>query len=79
MRLIKMLGLAVTAIAAMAFLGAGTASATLCKAKESPCPAANQYPEHTTIVFSSKGVLLNPMASAARGSNAHRKPRCYTK
>jgi hypothetical protein len=59
MRLIKMLGLAaVTAIAAMAFLGAGTASATLCKAKESPCSAANQYPEHTTIVVLSKNAIL---------------------
>lgn len=59
MRLTKMLGLAmVAAIAAMAFVGAGTASAVLCKVKESPCSATNQYPAHTTVVFSTEEALL---------------------
>lgn len=60
MKLTKMLGLAVVAaIAVMAFAGAGTASATtLCKVKENPCAAANQYPTHTTILaLSTKAVL----------------------
>ena len=51
MRLIKMLGLAmVVAAAAMVIVGTGTASAVLCKVKENPCAAANQYPVPTTIL-----------------------------
>jgi hypothetical protein len=58
-RLIKMLGLAsVAAIAAMALIGVGTASATLCKANESPCAAGNTYTPPTTVTTLSKGVVL---------------------
>lgn len=54
-----MLGIAmVAAVAAMAFIGAGTASATLCKVNQTPCQAANQYPAHSTVLVSSKSVLL---------------------
>ena len=50
MKLVRMFGIAmVAAVAAMAIIGAGTASATLCKKNESPCAAANQYPVPTTI------------------------------
>ena len=52
MRLIKMLGLAmVAAIAAMAFIGAGTASATvLCEVEaEETCPEESVYPAGTAI------------------------------
>lgn len=60
MRLIKMLGLAmVAAIAAMAFLGAGSASAVLCKTNESPCSKANEYPLPTTVLVSSPEVTLS--------------------
>jgi hypothetical protein len=53
-RLIKMLGLAVVAaVAAMAFVGAGSAMATtstaLCKVVTNPCPAASIYPKGTVI------------------------------
>jgi len=59
MRLIKMFGLAmVAAVAAMAFLGAGTASATLCKINQSPCSAENQYPAHTTLITHSNKAIL---------------------
>ena len=59
MRLIKMLGLAlVAAIAVTAFVGAGSASAMLCKVKESPCKAANEYPTHTTILMLSKAIKI---------------------
>jgi hypothetical protein len=59
MRLTKMLGLAlVAAIAAMAFVGAGTASAVLCKANEKPCSAGNQYPVPSEILVSSEAVKL---------------------
>lgn len=55
----KILGLAmVAAIAAMAFIGVGSASAVLCKAKESPCAAANQYPTPTEVTTLSKGTKL---------------------
>jgi hypothetical protein len=55
-----MLGLAmVAAIAAMAFIGAGTASATLCKVNQSPCVAANQYPTPSEVLVESKGVKLS--------------------
>ena len=49
MRLIKMLGLsAIGALVAMAFVGAGSASAvTLCEANESPC--THKYPSGTVI------------------------------
>ena len=59
MRLIKMLGLAmVAALATMAFVGAGSASAILCKVKESPCASGNQYPTHTTVLAFSKAIKL---------------------
>ena len=59
MRLIKMLGLAlVAAIAVTAFVGAGSASAMLCKVQESPCKAANEYPAHTTILALSTATFL---------------------
>jgi len=66
-KLTRMVGLAmVAAIAAMALVGfsAGTASATvLCKKLESPCAAANQWPENTTVVAESKkAVLLGTLA-----------------
>jgi hypothetical protein len=58
-RLIKMLGLAaVAAIAAMAFLGAGTASAHWCKIKETSCSAGNQYPIGTKIALKSTSAKL---------------------
>lgn len=49
MKYLKMFGLAaVAAMALMAFAGAGSASATvLCKVKETPCAAANEYPVGT--------------------------------
>jgi hypothetical protein len=52
MKYVKMLGLAaVAAIAAMAFVGAGSASATtLCKVNTSPCPEASRYPVHSTVL-----------------------------
>jgi hypothetical protein len=46
---------AVVAVAAMAFIGVSSASATLCKVKQSPCEAANQYPVPSTIVFETVG------------------------
>jgi hypothetical protein len=51
MRNIKMLGLGLlAAMAAMAFLGAGTASATkLCSVNTSPCPAGSTYGKGTAI------------------------------
>ncbi len=51
MRLARTLGLAVVAaLAAMALIGAGTASATtLCKANEDPCSAGNTYASGTNI------------------------------
>ncbi len=51
MKYVKMFGLAaVAAIAAMAFVGAGSASATtLCKVNTNPCPEASRYPTHTTF------------------------------
>jgi hypothetical protein len=59
MRLTKMLGLAmVAAVAAMAFIGVGSASATLCKINEPGCSAANQYPVPTTVLVSSPAVKL---------------------
>lgn len=51
MKSMKTLGLClVAATAAMAFLGAGTASATkLCSVNTSPCPAGNTYGKGTAI------------------------------
>ena len=66
MRLIKMLGLAlVAAIAVTAFVGAGSASAMLCKVQQSPCEAANAYPEHTTILALSKDTKLKATFGSA--------------
>lgn len=66
MKYLKMLGLAAVAAAAlMAFVGAGTASATttLCKATESACSSTNMYPVNTEIkaklVAGGKAVLTN--------------------
>lgn len=60
MKYAKMLGLAVVAaMALMAFVGAGTASATLCKVNESPCAAGNQYPTHTTVKAHSSSAVLS--------------------
>jgi hypothetical protein len=59
MRLIKMFSLAmVVAAAAMAVIGAGTASATLCKVNENFCSFANEYPVPTTILMSSPKIAL---------------------
>ena len=60
MRYVKMLGLAaVAAIAAMAFVGAGSASATtLCKVNTSPCPAGSSWGEKSTVVASSTEAKL---------------------
>jgi hypothetical protein len=52
MKYVKMLGLAaVAAMALMAFVGVGSASATttFCKTAASPCPAEWDYPNTTTI------------------------------
>jgi hypothetical protein len=59
MKFMKMLGISmIAAVAAMAIIGAGTASATLCKVNQSPCQAANQYPTHTTIRGFAKVAIL---------------------
>lgn len=56
MKHVKMLGLAaVAAMALMAFVGAGSASAaggTLCSAAENPCSAANRWAVPTVLDFS---------------------------
>lgn len=51
MKNMRILGLALlAALAAMAFMGAGTASATkLCSVNTSPCPAGNTYGKGTAI------------------------------
>jgi len=56
MKHVKMLSLAaVAAMALMAFVGAGTASATkLCSANENPCSAAHTYATGTTITSTLK-------------------------
>jgi len=53
MKYVKMLGLAaVAAMALTAFVGAGTASATvLCSTNTSPCPAGQKWPTGTQIEF----------------------------
>lgn len=64
-----MFGLAViAALATMAFVGAGSASAvTLCKVNQNPCEAANQYPSGTEInaelETGTKAVLLTNLAT----------------
>jgi len=59
MRLIKMLGLlAMAVIAAMAFLGVGTASAHWCKINKAPCGSTNEYPIGTKIALKSTDVKL---------------------
>lgn len=57
MKPIKMLGLAaVAALAAMAFIGSGSASAvTLCKVNTNPCPEASRIPVGETIKSSLNG------------------------
>lgn len=60
MKYAKMFGLAVVAaMALMAFVGAGTASATLCKVNETPCASGNQYPTHTTVKAHSNSAVLS--------------------
>jgi hypothetical protein len=60
MKLLKMLGLSmVVAVAASAFIGVGSASAVLCKANESPCSAANQYPVPTEVTVASPATKLS--------------------
>jgi len=61
MKYVKMLGLAaIAAIAAMAFIGAGSASATtLCKVNTSPCPEASRYPVHSTVLALSTEAVLS--------------------
>ncbi len=57
MKFIKMLGLAmVAAVAVMAFAGAGTASATLCKTQTSPC--TSEWPIGTEIAVKSTDAKL---------------------
>jgi hypothetical protein len=53
MKYLKMLGLAAIAAAALAaFVGTGTASATvLCSTTTSPCPEAQKYPSGTRVGF----------------------------
>lgn len=59
MKLVKLFGLAmIAAVAAMAFIGAGTASAMLCKRAESPCLSANEYKPSTTVLVSSEATKL---------------------
>jgi hypothetical protein len=60
MKYFKMLGLAaITAMAAMAFVGASSASADdLCKVNESPCSETNKYPIGTVLKGSSKEAVL---------------------
>jgi hypothetical protein len=66
-RLIKILSLAViAAVAAMAFIGAGSASASvkklvLCKANQQLCKQANLWGKHVTIKALSSLVQLTPL------------------
>jgi hypothetical protein len=65
MKYVKMLGLAaVAAVAAMAFVGAGSASATtLCKVNTSPCPEASRYPVPSTVLaLSTEAVLTGSLS-----------------
>jgi hypothetical protein len=68
MKPIKMLGLAaLTALLAMAFVGASSATAdptALCKADESPCEAANEITHvHETTLSGGKATLLNSISN----------------
>jgi hypothetical protein len=72
MRLIKMFGLtAIAALATMAFIGAGSASAiTLCKEAQNAseeCPAGKRYPSGTvlkaSLVTGTKAVLLSNLGT----------------
>jgi hypothetical protein len=60
MKHLKLIGLAMmAAMAAMAFIGAGSASAdTLCKVSTNPCPEASRYPIPTTISAESNAATL---------------------
>jgi len=60
MKYVRMLALAAVAAAAlMAFVGAGTASATkLCSTTVDPCPAGQHWPVGTTLDFSSTNTVL---------------------
>jgi hypothetical protein len=50
MKYLKMLGLAMGVASLMAFMGAGSASATvLCKVASSPCPVESRYGAGTTV------------------------------
>lgn len=61
MKYVKMLGLAmVAAIAAMALVGAGSASATtLCKVNTNPCPEASRYTTPITVLALSTEAVLS--------------------
>lgn len=65
MKNMKILGLGLlAALAAMAFLGAGTASATkLCSVNTSPCPAGNTYGKGTAIKAQLVAGTTSTMAS----------------
>lgn len=82
MRLIKLLGLAATAVvAAMAFVGASSAMASgstaLCKVDELVCQTANLYPADTTVLAS----LLNPgltgVGASLLGPNLVLETTCF--
>jgi hypothetical protein len=65
MRLVKMLGLAmVAAIAAMALVGASSASAeTLCSENANPCPIGKRYASGTVIKAHSEKAVLKGFAT----------------
>jgi hypothetical protein len=67
MKYVKILGLAAVAAAAlMAFVGAGTASATvLCSVTQTPCGAANIWPVGTVIDLSSEGTTKHKETGAS--------------
>ncbi len=71
MKYVKMLGLAaVAAIAAMAFVGAGTASATtLCKVNTNPCPEGSRYPVESTVKATSTEAKLTGSLTVTCESN----------
>jgi hypothetical protein len=74
MKQLKMLGLAVTAAAALgAFLGAGSAVATeACNVNQSPCPEADMYDTgqeyHAVLKAGTTSVLTGPLAVVAQAS-----------
>lgn len=61
MNYLKKMGIAaMLAVAAMAIVGAGNAAAeqsVFCKVNETPCASANQYPEGTEVLLTSKGSI----------------------